>query len=170
MGAGKSTIGLLLSKELNSPFFDIDKVIEERAGANIPWIFDIEGESGFRLREEQIIEEYTQLSSVVVATGGGAVLSQANREKLSQRGLVVYLKTTVEQQLERTSKDKNRPLLQAKSPRDVLTKLMAQREPLYREISDLTIQTDRRHPRMVVSEIIKILRKKKIQLTNNLTT
>jgi len=165
MGAGKSTIGLLLSKELHSPFFDVDKVIEERAGANIPWIFDIEGESGFRLREEQVVEEYTKLSSVVVATGGGAVLSKANREKLSQRGLVVYLKTTVEQQLERTAKDRNRPLLQTASPKDILSKLMAEREPLYLEISDLTIQTDKRHPRMVVSEIIKILRKRKVKTT-----
>lgn len=158
MGAGKSTIGLLLSKELNTPFYDIDKAIEERAGANIPWIFDIEGEAGFRLREEQVIEELTQLSPVIVATGGGAVMSAENRRSLSSRGMVIYLKTTVEQQLERTSKDKNRPLLQADSPRDVLTKLMKTREPLYQQICDLTIHTDRRHPRTVVSEIIKKLK------------
>lgn len=155
MGAGKSTIGLLLSKELNSPFFDIDKVIEERAGANIPWIFDIEGEAGFRQREEQVIEEITQLAPAIVATGGGAVLSAANRANLGARGIVIYLKTTVEQQLERTSKDKNRPLLQADSPREVLTNLMQQREPLYSQVSDITIHTDRRHPRAVVSEIVK---------------
>jgi shikimate kinase len=158
MGAGKSTIGLLLSKELNTPFYDIDKAIEERAGANIPWIFDIEGEEGFRQREEQVVEDLTQLSPVIVATGGGAVMSAVNRTHLSARGMVIYLKTTVEQQLERTSKDKNRPLLQAESPRDVLTQLMKIREPLYQQISDLTIHTDRRHPRTVVAEIIKKLK------------
>ncbi len=157
MGAGKSTIGLLLAKELHSPFYDIDKVIEARAGANIPWIFDIEGEAGFRLREEQTIEEISLFSAVIVATGGGAVLSANNRANLSARGLVIYLQTTVEQQLERTSKDKNRPLLQTESPRTVLETLMQQREPLYNQICDLKILTDKRHPRSVVSEIIKKL-------------
>lgn len=157
MGAGKSTIGLLLSKELNSPFYDIDKVIEDRAGANIPWIFDIEGEQGFRLREEQTIDEITLISPCIVATGGGAVLKPQNRVNLAARGIVVYLKTTVEQQLERTAKDKNRPLLQADSPRDILTSLMEQREPMYNEIADVIIQTDKRHPRAVAAEIIKKL-------------
>jgi len=160
MGAGKSTIGLLLSKELNSPFYDIDKVIEERAGANIPWIFDIEGEQGFRLREEQTIEEITQITPAIVATGGGAVISAVNRASLSSRGLVIYLKTTVEQQLERTSKDKNRPLLQADSPRQVLTALMSEREPLYDQISDITIFTDKRHPRAVAADILKKIQQK----------
>ncbi len=157
MGAGKSTIGLLLSKELNSPFYDIDKVIEERAGANIPWIFDIEGEAGFRLREEQTIAEVTLRSPSIIATGGGAVLNAKNRENLSARGIVIYLQTTVQQQLERTAKDKNRPLLQADSPRDVLTKLMIQREPFYDQVSDFTISTDKRHPKSVVTEIVKKL-------------
>ncbi len=159
MGAGKSTIGLLLSKELNSPFYDIDKVIEERAGANIPWIFDIEGEAGFRLREEQTIAEVTLRSPSIIATGGGAVLNAKNRENLSARGIVIYLQTTVQQQLERTAKDKNRPLLQADSPRDVLTKLMIQREPFYDQVSDFTISTDKRHPKSVVTEIVKKLQK-----------
>jgi len=162
MGAGKSTIGLLLSKELNSPFYDIDKVIEERAGANIPWIFDIEGEQGFRLREEQTIDEITLLSSCIVATGGGAVLLKRNRINLAARGFVVYLQTTVEQQLERTAKDKNRPLLQADSPRAVLSALMEVREPLYDEVADLIIQTDKRHPRAVVTEIIKKIQENNI--------
>lgn len=158
MGAGKSTIGLLLSKELNSTFYDIDKVIEERAGANIPWIFDIEGEVGFRLREEQTIEELTLLSPTIIATGGGAVLGANNRINLAERGVVVYLKATVAQQLERTSKDKNRPLLQTTSPRKVLTDLMRVREPLYEQLSDITIFTDKRHTRSVVSEILKKLK------------
>ena len=158
MGAGKSTIGLQLSKELNSPFYDIDKVIEDRAGANIPWIFDIEGEQGFRLREEQTIDEITLIKHCIVATGGGAVLRLENRQHLAARGTVVYLKTTVEQQLERTSKDKNRPLLQADSPREILTSLMEKREPLYNEIADVIILTDKRHPRAVTAEIIKRLK------------
>lgn len=157
MGAGKSTIGLLLSKELHFPFYDIDKVIEERAGANIPWIFDVEGEEGFRLREQQVIEEITQGTSMIVATGGGAVMREANRICLRNRGLVIYLKTTVDQQLERTSKDKNRPLLQTESPRKTLTALMRQRDPLYQQVCDLVIHTDKRHPRSVVAEIVKAL-------------
>ncbi|EPJ45761.1 MAG: shikimate kinase [Osedax symbiont Rs1] len=157
MGTGKSTIGLLLSKELNFPFYDIDKVIEERAGANIPWIFDIEGEVGFRLREQQAIAEVTLRSPSIIATGGGAVLNAKNRENLSARGMVIYLKSTVQQQLERTAKDINRPLLQADSPRDVLTTLMIQREPFYDQVSDFTISTDKRHPKSVVTEIVKKL-------------
>lgn len=159
MGAGKSTIGMLLSKELNSPFYDIDKVIVERAGADIPWIFDVEGESGFRLREEQVIEELTYEQGAIIATGGGAVISEANRANLRARGTVIYLKTTVEQQLERTAKDKNRPLLQTDSPEQVLTDLMAQREPLYLQVCDLIIQTDKRHPKSVVSEILRELQR-----------
>src|SRR5690606_31550257 len=107
MGAGKSTIGRLLSAELKLEFFDSDKVIEERCGANIPWIFDKEGELGFREREQQVIDELTQLPNIVLATGGGVVMRPENRRFLSSRGTVVYLRTSVEQQLQRTSKDKN---------------------------------------------------------------
>ncbi|MAD47596.1 MAG: shikimate kinase AroK [Oceanospirillaceae bacterium] len=153
MGAGKSTIGRLLSAELKLEFVDSDKVIEERCGANIPWIFDMEGETGFREREEQVIDELTQSGGIVLATGGGAVMREANRRHLSARGTVVYLCTSVEQQLARTAKDKNRPLLQTENPETVLRELFARRDPLYREVADIIIYTDKRNPRWVVQEL-----------------
>ncbi|WP_430460404.1 shikimate kinase AroK [Thalassolituus sp. LLYu03] len=153
MGAGKSTIGRLLSAELKLEFIDSDKVIEERCGANIPWIFDKEGELGFREREEQAIDDLTQMDGIVLATGGGVVMREANRRNLSGRGTVVYLCTSVEQQLARTSKDKNRPLLQNDNPEQVLRDLFAKRDPLYREVADIIIQTDKRNPRWVVQEL-----------------
>ncbi|UXD86246.1 shikimate kinase AroK [Thalassolituus hydrocarboniclasticus] len=158
MGAGKSTIGRLLSAELKLEFFDSDKVIEERCGANIPWIFDMEGESGFREREEQAIDELTQMGSIVLATGGGVVMREANRRHLSARGTVVYLCTSVEQQLARTAKDKNRPLLQAENPERILRDLFSVRDPLYREIADIIIETDQRNPRWVVQELKRLIK------------
>lgn len=157
MGAGKSTIGRMLSQELSLNFVDVDREIEERAGANIPWIFDVEGEDGFRDREEAVVDDLTLKDQQVLATGGGAVLRAANRSCLQSRGFVVYLDTSVEQQLERTSKDKNRPLLNADNPQAVLEKLMLVRDPLYVQTSDLIVKTDRRHPRGVVTEIVKQL-------------
>ncbi len=157
MGAGKSTIGRLLSAEFKLEFFDSDKVIEERCGANIPWIFDMEGESGFREREEQAIDELTQMGSIVLATGGGVVMREANRRHLSARGTVVYLCASVEQQLARTAKDKNRPLLQAENPERILRDLFRARDPLYREIADIIIETDQRNPRWVVQELKRLI-------------
>jgi shikimate kinase len=158
MGAGKSTIGRLLSSEMKLEFIDSDKVIEERCGANIPWIFDKEGEAGFREREEQVIDELTMLDGIVLATGGGAVMREANRRHLAGRGMVVYLCTSVEQQLARTAKDKNRPLLQNDNPEKILRDLFAKRDPMYREVADIVIQTDRRNPRWVVQELQKRLK------------
>lgn len=155
MGAGKSTIGRLLSQELHTEFFDSDKVVEERCGTNIPWIFDMEGEEGFRERETQVIDDLTQANNIVLATGGGAVLKPCNREYLSQRGIVVYLRASVQQQLARTSKDKNRPLLQQKDKRQVLTQLFKERDPLYTSIADITIETDQRNPKRVIHELKK---------------
>ena len=153
MGAGKSTIGRLLSAELKLEFIDSDKVIEDKCGADIPWIFDMEGEDGFREREEQAIDELTLRNDIVLATGGGVVMREANRRHLSSRGTVVYLCTSVEQQLARTARDKNRPLLQTENPEAVLRELFARRDPLYREIADIIIYTDRRNPRWVVQEL-----------------
>ncbi|MDK2776895.1 MAG: shikimate kinase AroK [Pseudomonadota bacterium] len=153
MGAGKSTIGRLLSSELKLEFIDSDKVIEDKCGADIPWIFDMEGEDGFREREEQAIDELTLRNDIVLATGGGVVMREANRRHLSSRGTVVYLCTSVEQQLARTARDKNRPLLQTENPEAVLRELFARRDPLYREIADIIIYTDRRNPRWVVQEL-----------------
>lgn len=157
MGAGKSTIGRLLAKELRLPFKDSDKEIEQRTGANIPWIFDVEGEQGFRDREQAMIQELCESDGLVVATGGGAVLRPANREALRSGGRVVYLHTSVDQQIGRTSKDRNRPLLRTADPAKVLRDLMAIRDPLYREIADIIIETDERPPRMVVQEILERL-------------
>lgn len=157
MGAGKSTIGRLLAKELRLPFKDSDKEIEQRTGADIPWIFDVEGEQGFRERELAIIGELCELDGVVLATGGGAVLRPENRRALRAGGRVVYLHTSVEQQLDRTSRDRNRPLLRTAEPGRVLGDLMAIRDPLYREIADVVVETDERPPRMVVQEILECL-------------
>ncbi|WP_255611513.1 shikimate kinase AroK [Marinobacterium arenosum] len=157
MGAGKTTIGRLLAQELKLSFIDSDREIEERAGANIPWIFDVEGEEGFRNREQAVIAELATRDNQVMATGGGAVLREANRQALAAGGFVVYLQTSVEQQLDRTSRDKNRPLLQNDNPRAVLEKLMAERDPLYQAVCDLLIRTDKRHPRGVVSTIVRQL-------------
>ena len=158
MGAGKSTIGRLLSSEIHTEFFDSDKVIEERCGANIPWIFDMEGEAGFREREEHAIDELTQMGGIVLATGGGAVMRDVNRQHLAARGTVVYLCTSVEQQLARTAKDKNRPLLQQENPEQILRDLFAVRDPLYREVADIIIETDQRNPKWVVHELKKRLK------------
>lgn len=154
MGAGKSTIGRLLAKELRLPFKDSDKEIEQRTGASIPLIFDVEGEGGFREREHAVIADLCRLDGVVLATGGGAVLREDNRKALRAGGRVVYLCTSVDQQLERTARDRNRPLLQAADPRGVLANLMAVRDPLYRSIADVIIETDERPPRLVVMEIL----------------
>ncbi|EST17293.1 shikimate kinase family protein [Pseudomonas putida S610] len=157
MGAGKSTIGRLLAKELRLPFRDSDKEIELRCGANIPWIFDKEGEPGFRDREQAMIAELCGLDGVVVATGGGAVMREANRRALHQGGRVIYLHASVEQQVGRTARDRNRPLLRTANPEATLRALLETRDPLYREIADLVVQTDERPPRMVVIDILERL-------------
>jgi len=158
MGAGKSTIGRLLAKELRLAFRDSDKEIEQRTGASIPLIFDVEGEQGFREREHSAIADLCQMPDIVLATGGGAVLREDNRQALRDGGQVIYLCTSVEQQLDRTSRDRNRPLLQTPNPRQVLVELMALRDPLYREVADIIIETDERPPRLVVGEILEQLR------------
>lgn len=157
MGAGKSTIGRLLAKELRFPFKDSDKEIEQRTGADIPWIFDVEGEQGFRDREQAMLAELCDLGGVVLATGGGAVLRPENRQALRAGGRVVYLYTSVAQQLDRTARDRNRPLLRTSDPGAVLRGLMEIRDPLYREIADIIVETDERPPRMVVQEILERL-------------
>lgn len=157
VGAGKSTIGRQLASELKLNFYDSDREIESKCGVTIDWIFDIEGEEGFRLREKDAIESLVGEQSIVLATGGGAILLPENRTLLSSRGKVVYLQATVDQQLERTAKDKKRPLLQVDDKRTQLQKLMDEREPLYREIADLTIETSDTTVRNVVQRIVKLL-------------
>lgn len=157
MGAGKTTIGRLLSQELKLEFVDSDKEIERRAGADIPWIFDVEGEAGFRRREAAMIAELTERDNIVLATGGGAVLDPANQNCLQGRGTVIYLHATLSQQVERTAKDRNRPLLQAENPSTVLANLMEVRDPIYRRCCDHLVETDGRRPKAVAREIVGYL-------------
>ena len=154
MGAGKTTIGRLLARRLNMAFIDSDHEIEARTGASIPWIFEIEGEPSFRRREADVIRDLSAQRGIVLATGGGAVLDPASRALLAERGTVVYLRASVSSILQRTSHDKNRPLLQTADPRKKLEDLTAQREPLYREIADLIIDTGRPNVQSMVQTII----------------
>ena len=155
MGAGKSTIGKRLAQRLQLDFADSDKEIEKRTGASIALIFELEGEQGFRQREASIIDELSNMDKIVLATGGGAILSSTNRDLLRQRGTTIYLQTSVEFQLQRTSRDSKRPLLQTENPRKKLEELLAIRDPLYRELADIIVRTDGRHVNAVVSEIIR---------------
>ena len=155
MGAGKSTIGRLLSAQLGLTFVDSDKEIEERSGANIPWIFDLEGEEGFRERESQVLADLVKEPAQVLATGGGAILREHNRSLLRSAGVVVYLKTSVAQQLLRTAKDKNRPLLQNPNPSQILKSMAQLRNPLYEATAHIAIETNGHSPRSVVRDILR---------------
>ena len=157
MGAGKTTIGKYLAQQLNLQFADTDSEIEARTGADIPWIFDVEGEQGFRDREQQVVEEMTLWDNVLLATGGGVVMRQENRRVLAARGFVVYLHATVDEQIRRTHRDRRRPLLQSDDPEQVLRDLMALRDPLYREIADHVIDTDGCSPRTVAQKLVREL-------------
>lgn len=157
MGVGKTTIGKVLAECLGLEFFDSDREIEASTGADIPWIFDVEGEDGFRVREVRMIDELSRRKNIVLATGGGAVLSEKNRKRLRKRGKVVYLRASINQQLERTSRDKNRPLLQTADPEKKIRELMKIRDPLYREVAHLIIDTNRRNARSVSLDICRRL-------------
>ena len=168
MGAGKTTIGRLLARDLNRPFYDSDRFIEEHTGADIPLIFDLEGEEGFRKREQAAIDELTSMHNIVLATGGGAVLRQENRKHLSERGTAFYLYTDLKFLLERTRKDKNRPLLQSdEDPEAILKRLMDQRDPLYRQTADFIIDTGKSSIRGVIKAIIDRLGNNCIGRNNN---
>lgn len=158
MGAGKSTIGRHIADQLHLEFFDSDHEIERRTGADIAWVFDLEGEDGFRRREETVIADLSEKQGIVLATGGGSILSKEVRNKLSARGLVVYLETPIEKQVARTQRDKRRPLLQTKEePRDVLERLAEERNPLYQEVADFVIRTDEQSAKVVANQIIEQL-------------
>jgi shikimate kinase len=158
MGAGKTTVGKHLAAELGKTFHDTDHEIERRTGVKISLIFDIEGESGFRAREAQVVDQLTQLSNAVLATGGGAVLATANRAHLAQRGVVVYLHGQPKDLWHRTRYDKSRPLLQGTDPLEKLQALYQQRDPLYREIADLVIDTGRQSARSLLVQLLPRLR------------
>lgn|SRR5690625_931844 len=155
MGAGKTTVGKRLAQLLELPFYDSDKVIEERTGATIPLIFDIEGEAGFRRRETAIIDELTQLDQLVLATGGGAITVEDNRRHLRERGTVVYLEASVDKQFERTRRDRNRPLLQTEDPKARLQTLFEQRQPLYQQTAHLVVSTERDNARHILNTIMR---------------
>ena len=157
MGAGKSAVGRQLARMLHMKFMDSDDEIEARTGVDIPFIFEKEGEAGFRRREAAVIDELSQREGIVLATGGGAVVDPQSRNLLGARGLVVYLYTTVNQQLARTRRGRDRPLLETDDPRQVLEELLAARDPLYREIADLVVETDGRKVKAVANEIVERL-------------
>ncbi len=141
MGAGKSAVGRQLAARLGVDFADSDHAIQERTGVSVPVIFEVEGEDGFRRREEQVIDEISQRRGIVIATGGGAVLSALTRSRLKQRGLTVYLQAKAHDLWLRTRADRNRPLLACDDPRQRLQDLLAFREPLYRDVADLIVET-----------------------------
>ncbi len=159
MGSGKTAVGRQLARKLGLVFVDADAEIEERTGVDIPYIFEKEGEAGFRRREREVIEELTAREGLVLATGGGTVLDPDNRDRLRARGRVVYLRTSVEQQLQRTRRSENRPLLKSGNPRATLESLMTARSPLYSAIAEFTVDTDGRRVRTVVEEILRHLEK-----------
>lgn len=157
MGAGKTTVGRHLADLLNRQFLDSDHEIERRTGASIPWIFEKEGEMGFRSRETAVIDELTVQSHIVVATGGGAVTQAENRTFLKHRGIVVYLYTPVEIQLQRTYRDKNRPLLQVENPEQKLNDLLKIRDPLYRDVAHYVIETNQGAARDLAHKILQLI-------------
>ena len=161
MGSGKTAVGRHLARLFQYTFHDSDADIEAKTGVDIAFIFEKEGEAGFRLRERESIERLTGLESIVLATGGGAVIDPVNREALSQRGAVVYLATSVNQQIERTRHARHRPLLHDTDPEKKLKELMEHRAALYAEIADVTVTTDGRRVQIVAEEIQQELRKAK---------
>jgi shikimate kinase len=169
MGSGKSTVGKALARRIGYRFIDTDRELEERCGVDIPTIFEYEGESGFRDREERLIEELTQLQRVVLATGGGAVLRPQNRKHLSERGTVVLLAVEVAEQLRRIGGDTRRPLLNTPDPAARLRSLMTEREPIYKSVAHVEIKTDSRRMHHVVSRILQHLDQKQLAANQSRT-
>lgn len=158
MGAGKTSVGKALARLLGKTFHDCDQEIERATGVKIPLIFEIEGESGFRLRESRMLAHLARQNNIVLATGGGAVLSSENRSLLAANGTVVYLRAPVRSLIKRTRRDRNRPLLQVPDPAAKLTALFEQRDPLYREIAHLVVDTGDQSVRMLAGQIEDKLR------------
>jgi shikimate kinase len=159
MGVGKSTISRHIAEILNKTFLDSDYEIEKRSGAKIPLIFEYEGESGFRKREQAMINELTANHNIVLSTGGGVVLNSENRKDLQTRGYVIYLHASVNDLLKRTAHSYNRPLLQTANRREKLEKLLLERHPLYQSVADVIIETGHRSIRQVVKIVLKHLKK-----------
>ena len=157
MGAGKTTIGRQLAKKLSKRFYDSDHEIEKRTGADIPLIFEIELEEGFRKREAKVLAELVELDNIVLSTGGGAVLDVDNRRKLKEHGKIVYLKSSPEKLLKRTAGDKRRPLLQGDDKLTRITAILSEREPLYIELADEIIETDKLSIKQILQTVIKLI-------------
>ncbi len=157
MGAGKTTVGKKLAEKLNRQFFDCDAELEKQTGVDIATIFDIEGESGFRKRESALLASLLEQPEIVLATGGGAVLAEENRQKMSRNGILVYLKTTVDQQLERLQMDKKRPLLSVPDREEVLTRLYVERDPIYQSLADVTVHSGQRHSAQMATNVLSAL-------------
>lgn len=157
MGVGKTTIGKRLAKRLDKKFIDSDREIEKRTGASINLIFDVEGEQGFRERETRAIDELSEVSGVVIATGGGAILSENNRNMLTERGVVVYLSATPELLMKRTAYDQNRPLLNTHDKLGRIKSILAEREPIYNKIADIRISVDKMSIKRIVDEIAEYI-------------
>jgi shikimate kinase len=166
MGSGKTTVGKLLAKANSLTFYDSDHEIERRTGVKIPLVFELEGETGFRKREAQVIAELTSRQNIVLATGGGAVLLEANRQALTKNGTVIYLCASVNELCHRTRGDRNRPLLQTNDPRAKFEALLAQRDPLYREVADMVVETGGQPVSAIVQLIQQNLNAKKSHLAN----
>lgn len=160
MGAGKSSVGKCLAQQLNMDFYDTDEEIEKRTGVEIGWIFDLEGEEGFRKRESQVIQEIADIPGIVLATGGGSILEAENREILTTHGIVVYLEVSLGYQKHRTINESRRPLLRVKNRQEMLEKLYHERAPFYEMMSDYKVHTDNRSIREVADEIVKWLGEK----------
>ena len=154
MAAGKTTIGRRLADELGLEFLDTDEEIERRTGTTIPIIFDIEGEEGFRRREQKVLDDFSETGGAVIATGGGSVLAAENQRIMSERGTVIYLATTVAEQLRRTRNKRNRPLLETDDRETTLRELAAERDPIYDRLADIRVESDGRRASSVVKEII----------------
>lgn len=159
MGAGKTTVGRQLARRLCQPFYDSDREIESACGVDIPTIFDFEGETGFRRREARMIDLLTMKQNIVLATGGGAVLRDENRLRLKSRGTVVFLDVDIDVQVERTSRNNSRPLLQLPDPRATLIEMSRHRDPIYRSVADIHISTSRQRHRRVVDRICRQVEK-----------
>jgi shikimate kinase len=157
MGSGKSTIGNIIARRLHRDFQDSDHFIEERTGVDIARIFDVEGEQGFRERETNALNELLSENNRVIATGGGSVLRRENQQLLKQKGYIVFLDTSINQQMQRLRRDKKRPLLQTENPRERLESLLAERRPIYLNLADLAVKTDRRMARRLAADIINQL-------------
>lgn len=161
MGAGKTSIGQKLSQRLGLKFYDSDQIIEERTGATIPWIYDIEGEEGFQQREAKVIAEFTKIQGILLATGGGTVAVADNREALAKNGIIIYLKTSLDDQIERIKYSKKRPITaEEEARRETLKNLRGQREPFYKELANIECDTDGKSLPVVVNEILQKLQSK----------